>query len=78
MYQLSIVIDNNKIHPHACLVLLADLSAGETGLITPPFGYTPQIQPDEPVTKVQTAAAIRIVTHLTKLMMNVHALELNL
>ncbi|KAL2334723.1 hypothetical protein Fmac_015936 [Flemingia macrophylla] len=58
LYQLSGFIDTDKIHPNACPALVADLSAGEHGIIALAFGYTRLFQPDKPVTKAQAAMAI--------------------
>lgn len=38
LYQLSGFIDTDKIHPNACPALVADLSAGEQGIIALAFG----------------------------------------
>ena len=38
LYQLSGFIDADKIHPNACPALVADLSAGEHGIIALAFG----------------------------------------
>ncbi|RDY05173.1 hypothetical protein CR513_11018 [Mucuna pruriens] len=38
LYQLSGFIDTDKIHPNACPALVADLSAGEHGIIALAFG----------------------------------------
>ncbi|KAJ1399222.1 hypothetical protein SESBI_30499 [Sesbania bispinosa] len=58
LYQLSGFIDTDKIHPNACPALVADLSAGEHGIIALAFGYTRLFQPDKPVTKAQAAIAL--------------------
>ncbi|XP_029127818.1 uncharacterized protein LOC109800269 isoform X4 [Cajanus cajan] len=58
LYQVSGFIDTDKIHPNACPALVADLSAGENGIIALAFGYTRLFQPDKPVTKAQAAMAI--------------------
>ncbi|KAK7380323.1 hypothetical protein VNO78_32831 [Psophocarpus tetragonolobus] len=58
LYQLSGFIDTDKIHPNACPALVADLSAGEHGIIALAFGYTRLFQPDKPVTKAQAAVAL--------------------
>ncbi|KRH08939.1 hypothetical protein GLYMA_16G182200v4 [Glycine max] len=58
LYQLSGFIDTDKIHPNACPALVADLSAGEQGIIALAFGYTRLFQPDKPVTKAQAAMAL--------------------
>ncbi|XP_027358690.1 uncharacterized protein LOC113867512 isoform X2 [Abrus precatorius] len=58
LYQLSGFIDTDKIHPNACPALVADLSAGEHGIIALAFGYTRMFQPDKPVTKAQAAIAL--------------------
>ncbi|XP_022984998.1 uncharacterized protein LOC111483097 isoform X1 [Cucurbita maxima] len=56
--QVSGFIDTDKIHPDACPALVADLSAGEQGIIALAFGYTRLFQPDKPVTKEQAAIAL--------------------
>jgi len=38
LYQLSGFLDTDKIHPNACPALVADLSAGEHGIIALAFG----------------------------------------
>lgn len=38
LYQLSGFIDTDKIHPNACPALVADLLAGEQGIIALAFG----------------------------------------
>ncbi|CAL0303379.1 unnamed protein product [Lupinus luteus] len=58
LYHLSGFIDTDKIHPSACPALVADLSAGEHGIIALAFGYTRLFQPDKPVTKSQAAIAL--------------------
>ncbi|PON90847.1 GPI-anchored adhesin-like protein [Trema orientale] len=58
LYELSGFIDTDKIHPDACPALVADLSAGEQGIIALSFGYTRLFQPDKPVTKAQAAIAL--------------------
>ncbi|PON51725.1 GPI-anchored adhesin-like protein [Parasponia andersonii] len=58
LYQLSGFIDTDKIHPDACPAFVADLSAGEQGIIALSFGYTRLFQPDKPVTKAQAAIAL--------------------
>ncbi|XP_062120402.1 uncharacterized protein LOC133834714 isoform X2 [Humulus lupulus] len=58
LYQVSGFIDTDKIHPDACPALVADLSAGEQGIIALSFGYTRLFQPDKPVTKAQAAIAL--------------------
>ncbi|XP_024029202.1 myosin-7B isoform X3 [Morus notabilis] len=58
LYELSGFIDTDKIHPDACPALVADLSAGEQGVIALAFGYTRLFQPDKPVTKAQAAIAL--------------------
>ncbi|CAJ1952794.1 unnamed protein product [Sphenostylis stenocarpa] len=58
LYQLSGFLDTDKIHPNACPALVADLSAGEHGIIALAFGYTRLFQPDKPVTKAQAAMAL--------------------
>uniref|UniRef100_A0A803PQQ4 SLH domain-containing protein n=1 Tax=Cannabis sativa TaxID=3483 RepID=A0A803PQQ4_CANSA len=58
LYQVSGFIDTDKIHQDACPALVADLSAGEHGIIALSFGYTRLFQPDKPVTKAQAAIAL--------------------
>ncbi|XP_015878134.3 uncharacterized protein LOC107414507 isoform X3 [Ziziphus jujuba] len=58
LYQLSGFIDSDKVHPDACPALVADLSAGEQGIIALAFGYTRLFQPHKPVTKAQAAIAL--------------------
>ncbi|GAB4858276.1 hypothetical protein Ancab_009749 [Ancistrocladus abbreviatus] len=56
--QLSGFIDVDRIHPDAWPALIADISAGEHGIIALAFGYTRLFQPDKPVTKAQAAIAL--------------------
>lgn len=58
LHQLSGFIDIDKINPDACPALVADLSAGENGIIALAFGYTKLFQPDKPVTNAQAAIAL--------------------
>ncbi|XLR66911.1 hypothetical protein HN51_009490 [Arachis hypogaea] len=58
LYKLSGFIDTEKIHPNACPALVADLSAGEQGIIALAFGYTRLFQPEKPVTNAQAAVAL--------------------
>ncbi|XP_071709741.1 uncharacterized protein [Rutidosis leptorrhynchoides] len=58
LQQLSGFIDIDKINPDAWPALIADLSAGENGIIGLAFGYTRLFQPDKPVTKAQAAIAL--------------------
>ncbi|GER25244.1 hypothetical protein STAS_00809 [Striga asiatica] len=58
MQQVSGFIDIDKIHPDAWPALVADLAAGEQGIVTLAFGYTRLFQPEKPVTKAQTAIAL--------------------
>ncbi|KAF5480424.1 hypothetical protein F2P56_001175 [Juglans regia] len=58
LYQISGFIDVDKIHPDACPALVADISAGEQGIMALAFGYTRLFQPDKPVTKAQAAVAL--------------------
>ncbi|XP_054817922.1 uncharacterized protein LOC129317609 isoform X2 [Prosopis cineraria] len=58
LYQISGFIDTDKIHVDACPALVADISAGEQGIIALAFGYTRLFQPDKPVTKAQAAVAL--------------------
>ncbi|XP_030532962.1 uncharacterized protein LOC115742673 isoform X2 [Rhodamnia argentea] len=56
--RVSGFIDIDKINPDAYPALVADLSAGEQGIIALAFGYTKLFQPDKPVTKAQAAIAL--------------------
>ncbi|KAL6503879.1 hypothetical protein OROGR_025802 [Orobanche gracilis] len=56
--QVSGFIDIDKIDPDAWPALVADLAAGEHGIITLAFGYTRLFQPEKPVTKAQAAIAL--------------------
>ncbi|CAA2981609.1 uncharacterized protein LOC111402992 isoform X1 [Olea europaea subsp. europaea] len=47
-----------KINPDAWPALVADLAAGEQGIITLALGYTRLFQPEKPVTKAQAAIAL--------------------
>ncbi|KAJ1385007.1 hypothetical protein SESBI_42074 [Sesbania bispinosa] len=58
LYQLSGFLDTDKIHSDACPALVADVSAGEKGIIALAFGYTRLFQPYKPVTKAQAAIAL--------------------
>ncbi|KAK1366593.1 SLH domain-containing protein [Heracleum sosnowskyi] len=58
LQQVSGFIDIDKIDPDACPALVADLSAGEQGIVALAFGYTRLFQPDKPVTKAQAAIAL--------------------
>ncbi|XP_076906553.1 uncharacterized protein LOC143562702 [Bidens hawaiensis] len=58
LQQLSGFIDIDKINPDAWPALIADLSAGENGIVSLAFGYTRLFQPDKPVTKAQAAIAL--------------------
>ncbi|KAK6117620.1 hypothetical protein DH2020_048635 [Rehmannia glutinosa] len=58
LQQFSGFIDIDKIHPDAWPALVADLAAGEQGIITLAFGYTRLFQPEKPVTKAQAAIAL--------------------
>ncbi|XP_062153483.1 uncharacterized protein LOC133861704 isoform X2 [Alnus glutinosa] len=58
LYRIAGFIDIDKIHPDACPALVADISAGEQGIIALAFGYTRLFQPDKPVTKAQAAIAL--------------------
>ncbi|KAH9647016.1 GPI-anchored adhesin-like protein [Citrus sinensis] len=60
LYQLSGFIDIDKINPDAWPALLADLTAGEQGIIALAFGCTRLFQPDKPVTNAQVAVALAI------------------
>ncbi|XP_027103769.2 uncharacterized protein [Coffea arabica] len=56
--QLSGFIDIDKINPDAWPAVVADLAAGEHGIMALSFGYTRLFQPDKPVTKAQAAIAL--------------------
>ncbi|GAB2249848.1 hypothetical protein Droror1_Dr00013207 [Drosera rotundifolia] len=56
--QLSGFIDIDRIDRDAWPALVADISAGEHGIIALAFGYTRLFQPDKPVTKAQAAIAL--------------------
>ncbi|KAG8390323.1 hypothetical protein BUALT_Bualt01G0071700 [Buddleja alternifolia] len=58
LQQLSGFIDIDKIDPDAWPALVADLAAGEQGIITLALGYTRLFQPEKPVTKAQAAIAL--------------------
>ncbi|KAF8379515.1 hypothetical protein HHK36_028953 [Tetracentron sinense] len=58
LYQRSGFIDIDKINPDAWPALVADISAGDQGIIPLAFGYTRLFQPDKPVTKAQAAIAL--------------------
>ncbi|XP_029126404.1 uncharacterized protein LOC109795053 isoform X2 [Cajanus cajan] len=58
LYQLSGFIDADKIHSDACPAIVADVSAGDHGIIALAFGYTRLFQPHKPVTKAQAAIAL--------------------
>ncbi|XVE58526.1 hypothetical protein DITRI_Ditri04bG0176200 [Diplodiscus trichospermus] len=58
LYQMSGFVDIDKINPAAWPALLADLSAGEQGIIALAFGCTRLFQPSKPVTKAQAAVAL--------------------
>ncbi|XP_059667092.1 uncharacterized protein LOC132312654 isoform X2 [Cornus florida] len=58
LHQLSGFIDIDKINPEAWPAIMADLLAGEQGIIALAFGYTRLFQPDKPVTKAQAAVAL--------------------
>ncbi|KAK8686608.1 hypothetical protein V6N13_125631 [Hibiscus sabdariffa] len=58
LYQMSGFIDIHKINPDAWPALVADLSAGEQGIIALAFGCTRLFQPNKPVTKAQVAVAL--------------------
>ncbi|WOH06752.1 hypothetical protein DCAR_0626180 [Daucus carota subsp. sativus] len=58
LQQVSGFIDIDKIDPDACPALVADLTAGEQGIVALAFGYTRLFQPDKPVTKAQAAIAL--------------------
>ncbi|XVF12514.1 hypothetical protein REPUB_Repub08aG0125100 [Reevesia pubescens] len=58
LYQTSGFVDIDKINPDAWPALVADLSAGEQGIIALAFGCTRLFQPNKPVTKAQAAVAL--------------------
>ncbi|XP_026379726.1 uncharacterized protein LOC113274562 isoform X2 [Papaver somniferum] len=58
MNQLCGFIDIDKINPDAWPALVADISAGDQGIIALAFGYTRLFQPDKPVTNAQAAIAL--------------------
>ncbi|KAJ8771486.1 hypothetical protein K2173_026663 [Erythroxylum novogranatense] len=58
LYQQSGFRDIDKINPDAWPALIADLSAGDQGIISLAFGCTRLFQPDKPVTKAQAAVAL--------------------
>ncbi|XP_021615363.1 uncharacterized protein LOC110617070 isoform X4 [Manihot esculenta] len=58
LYHLSGFRDIDKINPDAWPALIADLSAGDQGIISLAFGCTRLFQPDKPVTKAQAAVAL--------------------
>ncbi|XP_044468282.1 uncharacterized protein LOC123197868 isoform X2 [Mangifera indica] len=60
LQQVSGFIDIDKINPDAWPALVADLSAGEHGIIALAFGCTRLFQPNKPVTKAQAAVALAI------------------
>ncbi|XP_050221475.1 uncharacterized protein LOC126671730 isoform X2 [Mercurialis annua] len=60
LYQLSGFRDVDKVHPDAWPALIADLSAGDQGIISLAFGCTRLFQPHKPVTKAQAAVALSI------------------
>ncbi|KAM7274246.1 hypothetical protein ACFE04_028910 [Oxalis oulophora] len=58
LYELSGFIDIDKINKDAWPALVADLSAGEQGIVALSFGCTRLFQPNKPVTKAQAAVAL--------------------
>ncbi|CAN1180664.1 hypothetical protein LINPERHAP2_LOCUS34888 [Linum perenne] len=60
LYQVSGFRDIDRIHPDAWPSLVADLSAGDQGIISLAFGCTRLFQPDKPVTKAQAAIALAL------------------
>ncbi|GMH28122.1 hypothetical protein Nepgr_029965 [Nepenthes gracilis] len=58
LHNLSGFIDIDRIDPDAWPALVADLSAGEHGIIALAFGCTRLFQPDKPVTNAQAAIAL--------------------
>ncbi|KAG4128820.1 hypothetical protein ERO13_D09G042400v2 [Gossypium hirsutum] len=58
LYQISGFIDIDKINPDAWPAVVADMSAGEQGIIALAFGCTRLFQPNKPVTKAQVAVAL--------------------
>ncbi|XP_068639920.1 uncharacterized protein [Aristolochia californica] len=51
-------LDIDRINPDAWPALVADITAGEQGIIPLAFGYTRLFQPEKPVTKAQAAIAL--------------------
>ncbi|KAJ6374986.1 hypothetical protein OIU77_000037 [Salix suchowensis] len=58
LYNVSGFRDIDKLNPDAWPALVADLSAGDQGIISLAFGCTRLFQPDKPVTKAQAAVAL--------------------
>ncbi|KAF9672029.1 hypothetical protein SADUNF_Sadunf12G0111900 [Salix dunnii] len=58
LYKVSGFRDVDKLNPDAWPALVADLSAGDQGIISLAFGCTRLFQPDKPVTKAQAAVAL--------------------
>ncbi|KAL1550744.1 hypothetical protein AAHA92_18671 [Salvia divinorum] len=58
LQQLTGFIDIDKINPDAWPAVVADIAAGDQGIITLAFGYTRLFQPEKPVTKAQAAIAL--------------------
>ncbi|KAI5570011.1 hypothetical protein POPTR_012G142500v4 [Populus trichocarpa] len=58
LYKVSGFRDIDKLNPDAWPALVADLSAGDQGIISLAFGCTRLFQPDKPVTKAQAAVAL--------------------
>ncbi|KAL1565553.1 hypothetical protein AAHA92_07756 [Salvia divinorum] len=56
--QLTGFIDIDKVNPDAWPAVVADIAAGDQGIITLAFGYTRLFQPEKPVTKAQAAIAL--------------------
>ncbi|XP_042048894.1 uncharacterized protein LOC121794681 isoform X1 [Salvia splendens] len=58
LQQLTGFMDIDKINPDAWPAVVADIAAGDQGIITLAFGYTRLFQPEKPVTKAQAAIAL--------------------
>ncbi|XP_017242959.1 uncharacterized protein LOC108215118 isoform X3 [Daucus carota subsp. sativus] len=58
LQQVSGFLDIDRIDQNACPALVADLSAGEQGIVALAFGYTRRFQPNKAVTKAQAAIAL--------------------
>ncbi|KAG6426518.1 hypothetical protein SASPL_110743 [Salvia splendens] len=58
LQQLTGFMDIDKVNPDAWPAVVADIAAGDQGIITLAFGYTRLFQPEKPVTKAQAAIAL--------------------